>query len=307
VADGERFAVKELAWRRVEGIKDVELFEREAKLLRELDHRQIPRWIEDFEWGVGKHEALYIVEELREGRTVAQMLREEGRWSEERVVQMLRGVASVLMYLHEREVPIVHRDIKAANVMYEEGGEWVLLDFGAARDVVAGSVGGSTVAGTFGYMAPEQLLGRASAASDVYALGALCLELLTGQAPHHWMDYKHEVTIPARLQISVRLRGILGSMLEADVARRLPSAREVVRRLDEPERGGELVVLARSELERGERGGESLFGFSLVLLMTPVCMAPCIAAAFGVMPTMVFLSMCALALIVATPFLPAQD
>jgi serine/threonine protein kinase len=86
--------------------------------------------------------------------------------------------------LHARVPPVLHRDIKPANVILRPDGAPVLVDFGAVRTVFrAAAEGGSTVVGTFGYMPFEQYMGQASPASDLYALGATLLHVITGRGP----------------------------------------------------------------------------------------------------------------------------
>ncbi|HEY5959595.1 MAG TPA: hypothetical protein VIV60_23735, partial [Polyangiaceae bacterium] len=90
--------------------------------------------------------------------------------------------ADVFAYLHAQSPPVVHRDVKPGNIVQRPDGGFSLIDFGSVRDGLR-AAGGSTVVGTFGYMAPEQFQGRALPASDVYGVGATILTLLTGATP----------------------------------------------------------------------------------------------------------------------------
>lgn len=164
--------------------KDVELAEREARTLASLSHPRLPRYIEHFE----ENGVLYLVMEKIEGEDLAR-LRKAGRsFGPEEVMRMLEDVASALTYLHGRAPSIVHRDVKPGNVIRRPDGSFALVDLGAVRDRLKAG-GGSTVVGTFGFMAPEQFQGRASARSDVYGLGATALAMLTGEEPE---DLPHE-------------------------------------------------------------------------------------------------------------------
>src|SRR5262249_14534929 len=126
--------------------------------------------------------ALYLVTDFVEGDSLA-MLRKKGvRFSEADVVRFLRDTESTLAYLHGRAPPVIHRDIKPGNVIRRPDGSFALIDFGSVRDRMKPE-GGSTVVGTFGYMAPEQFQGRAMPCSDVYAAGATALALITGREP----------------------------------------------------------------------------------------------------------------------------
>jgi hypothetical protein len=164
--------------------KDVELAEREARTLASLDHPRLPRYIEHFEEGG----ALYLVMEKIEGESLSS-LRSRGRtMSPSEITTMLGDIGGALRYLHARAPAIVHRDIKPGNILRTPDGSFALVDFGAVRDRLKPG-GGSTVVGTFGYMAPEQFQGRAAPSSDVYGLGATALAMITGREPE---DLPHE-------------------------------------------------------------------------------------------------------------------
>lgn len=206
--------------------KDVELAEREARTLSSLDHRRLPRYFEHFE----EDGALYLVMEKIEGESLAS-LRKGGKggkggraMSVAEVTRMLEDIADALRYLHGRAPPVVHRDIKPGNIIRRPDGSFALVDFGAVRDRLR-PAGGSTVVGTFGFMAPEQFQGRASAASDVYGLGATAITMLTGVEPE---DLPHEglgIDVARALPkgTPAPLARALTAMLAPDPDRRLAS------------------------------------------------------------------------------------
>lgn len=172
LADQMVVAIKELSMRRADSLKTLELCEREARVLRQLDHPGIPHYLDDFHVGTGKQTSYYIVQELIEGRTLAEMM-ETKRFHETEILELAGAIVEILRYLHHRAPPVIHRDIKPGNIMVRtdrkitEPGAVVLIDFGAVRDVMKDpALGGSTVAGTFGYMAPEQFRGVATPATD---------------------------------------------------------------------------------------------------------------------------------------------
>jgi serine/threonine protein kinase len=164
--------------------KDVELAEREARTLSSLDHPRLPRYFEHFE----EEGALYLVMEKIEGESLAALRARGKTMSVTEVTRMLEDIADALGYLHRRAPVVVHRDIKPGNVIRRPDGSFALVDFGAVRDRLK-PAGGSTVVGTFGYMAPEQFQGRASPKSDVYGLAATAITMLTGTDPE---DLPHE-------------------------------------------------------------------------------------------------------------------
>jgi len=226
--EGRAVAIKRFTLRGAKSWKDVELAEREANVLASLTHPNLPRYIEHFEEGG----ALYLVMEKVEGESL-QALRRRGRpLSHDQAVRFLRDAAECLRYLHGHTPPIVHRDIKPGNVILRPDGSYCLVDFGSVRDRLKPE-GGSTVVGTFGFMAPEQFQGRAAPASDVYAVGATALCLITGQEPE---DLPHkglaiDVEAALRGQVDRRLVGALRSMLEPDPDRRPSSVDTVLRNM----------------------------------------------------------------------------
>jgi hypothetical protein len=202
----KRFEVKGAAsW------KEVELAEREAKVLSHLSHPNLPVYVDHFEEGG----SLYLVTEHIAGETVAS-LRAEGALGEREVLRFLADASSALDYLHGRTPPIVHRDIKPSNVIRRPDGSFAVIDFGAVRDRL--KITGSTVVGTFGYMAPEQFQGRAMPASDVYAVGTTAVAMLTGKEPE---DLPHKglgIDVEAALGPRARpaLVRALAAMVEPD-------------------------------------------------------------------------------------------
>ncbi len=176
--EGRPVAVKRFRIRGASSWKDVELAEREARVLARLRHPALPRYVDHFEEGG----CLYLVMELVEGESLASLRARGHAFDEDTVVRFLRNASVVLDYLHGQTPSVIHRDLKPANVVLRRDGSFAFVDFGAVRDTLR-SEGGSTVVGTFGYMAPEQFQGRAAPASDVYSIGATALALLTGREP----------------------------------------------------------------------------------------------------------------------------
>lgn len=176
--DGRAVAVKRFLVSHARSWKDVELAEREARVLSSLSHPALPAYVDHFE----EHGTLYLVMERVEGESLASLIKSGKRLSINELGNLLNTLAVVLEYLHTRVPPVIHRDIKPGNVIRRPDGKFCLVDFGSVRDGLRPE-GGSTVAGTFGYMAPEQFQGRALPATDVYGVGALLLSLITGKPP----------------------------------------------------------------------------------------------------------------------------
>ncbi len=197
--DKRRVAVKELHFEHLDNWKYLELFEREAKMLSMLDHRGIPE-VFDFFQGRSTVTTLYIVQEFIEGASLKQRMESGPMLGQQEVYDCALGLLDVLDYLHGRAPPVLHRDIKPSNVLIRPEGDAALVDFGG---VCFGwrppSVAGTTVVGTFGYMPPEQLLGQSGPTSDLYALGATLLHLVTGTPPHEFPFDSGRIEVPTDL------------------------------------------------------------------------------------------------------------
>jgi hypothetical protein len=185
----------------------------------------LPRYIDHFE----ENGALYLVMEQVEGESLAARRRRQAPLQQEQVLRFLTDAAACLRYLHGHAPPIVHRDIKPGNVLLRPDGSYCFVDFGSVRDRLKPE-GGSTVVGTFGFMAPEQFQGRAAPVSDVYAVGATALSLITGREPE---DLPHKglgIDVEAALRgvVDRRLIAALRSMLEPDPDRRASSVDEAL-------------------------------------------------------------------------------
>ncbi|MBI4819626.1 MAG: serine/threonine protein kinase [Deltaproteobacteria bacterium] len=222
---GAIVALKELPLGPAATLKTLELAEREATVLRQLHHPKIPRYLDHFISGQGKHSAHVLVQELIEGQDLSKEL-EARRFTEAEVMLVVEELLEVLAYLHSLSPPVIHRDIKPRNVIRRPDGGHALVDFGSVRDAMRDpDLGGSTIAGTFGFMAPEQLVGDAYPSSDLYGLGALAVNLLTRKAPatmgsdlrSAWVQYAY----PGPLT-----KAFLQRLIDPDPTRRPQSAAE---------------------------------------------------------------------------------
>ncbi len=263
---GQAVAIKRFDVRGAASWKDVDLAEREARVLQSLSHPRLPRYIDRFE----ENGALYLVMEKIEGASLAALKKRGATLAEKDVVRLLRDASEVLDYLHGRTPPVIHRDLKPGNVLQRPDGSFAFVDFGAVRDKLRPE-GGSTVVGTFGYMAPEQFQGRALPGSDVYALGATVLTMLTGsepeELPHRGLAI--DVRRALRGQASERLVGVLEKMLDPDPDRRASRIAPLLDRLgddrgrtagraprDEPRDQAPSDRFARRQARRAQRRAE---------------------------------------------------
>jgi len=162
-----RFALADSSW---SGFK---AYQREIEVLQQLEHPRIPRYLDSFETQVG----FCLVQEYKN----APSLVERRSFNPEDIKQIALSVLEILVYLQRRTPPIIHRDIKPENILVDKQLNAYLVDFGFARIRGGEMALSSVVAGTLGFMPPEEQFGRPlTEASDLYSLGATLICLLTG-------------------------------------------------------------------------------------------------------------------------------
>ncbi|PMB12470.1 serine/threonine protein kinase, partial [Fischerella thermalis CCMEE 5319] len=183
------------------------LFEREAQVLKNLNHPRIPKYRDYF---VLEHQSgskfpwFGLVQSYIPGTSLQKLIDKGQRFSESQVEKIAVEVLSILVYLHELNPPVLHRDIKPSNLIWGEDKRVYLVDFGAVQDQAVLEGATFTVVGTYGYVPIEQFAGRAVPASDLYALGATLIHLLTGMSP---ADLPHR---DARIHFTDRVSVDLG-------------------------------------------------------------------------------------------------
>jgi len=242
---GKHVAVKVLNRRFASDPETISRFVSEARAVNRIRHRNI---IDIFSFNVlagGRH---YFVMERLEGRTLAEVLAQERRFPVAVALRIAQGVASALDAAHE--AGITHRDLKPENVFLatERDGTYFpkLLDFGIAKladDDVAHRTGTGVVLGTPRYMAPEQARGkRVDHRADIYALGVMLHEMLTGEPPFHGDSavailLEHDASPPPPMSsvapdLPPALDAPVLAMLEKRAKDRPPSAGEAVAALE---------------------------------------------------------------------------
>ncbi|MEL7086177.1 MAG: serine/threonine-protein kinase [Cyanobacteria bacterium J06597_1] len=212
-----------------------ELFMREAQVLEKLgEHSQIPTLYAYF----GENNRFYLVQEFVLGTTLSSEAHRNGAFSSDQIQQILREVSLILSYVHSKNT--VHRDIKPANLIRrKDDGRLVLIDFGAVKQMgIAGMEempSSVTAIRSLGFSPPEQMSGHAvGPASDLYALAATCINLLTRKSPNRFFDTKRNCwTWQDEIELDERLTSILERMLHPSMAERYESATAVLRSLQE--------------------------------------------------------------------------
>ncbi|MEW6494906.1 MAG: serine/threonine-protein kinase, partial [Cyanobacteriota bacterium] len=218
------------------------LFNSEAETLEKLgNHDQIPRLLAYFE----EKEEFYLVQEFIDGHPLSAELSPGQRWSESQVIQFLQEVLSILEFVHGNGV--IHRDLKPDNLIRRSvDNKLVLVDFGAVKQVKMQSLVAlepmkalepieQTVAiGTPGYMPSEQGQGRPRPSSDIYALGMIGIQALTGLNPMHLAEdiETGEIIWRHQAQVNDGLAFILDKMVRHYFKHRYPSATEALQALE---------------------------------------------------------------------------
>jgi serine/threonine protein kinase len=239
-ASGRAVAVKVLDAARVRDEDAVERFRREAETARKLEHPNIVR-VMDVGASRGRH---YLVMELVRGGSLQKLLRREGA-DPARVLAVLADAARALAFAHERGV--VHRDVKPANILLTRAGKAKVADFGVARAIDHSSMTtDGKVIGTASYMSPEQARGeRATSAADVYAMGVILYEAITGRLPfesHSQLGflYQHAEVEPSRPEVRPPYPPALGELALGCLAKD-PAARPTMAQLADRLAGAALM------------------------------------------------------------------
>ena len=223
----QRVAIKALSLSQLTDWKSLDLFEREARVLANLDHPAIPKYLDYFHEDTAEDHQFYLVQELVVGESLAALVKKGWHSNEDEVKQIAVQVLEILDYLHRLSPSVIHRDIKPQNIIRRPDGQVFLVDFGAVQDDYRQTlIRGGTFVGTLGYMPPEQFRGQVFFASDLYALGATLLFLLTHRSPADLPQCRMKIDFRSGVQISPEFADWLEKMLEPAAEDRFKSAAE---------------------------------------------------------------------------------
>ena len=218
-------AIKALSLKRAKDWKAIELFDREAKILSQLDHPAIPAYIDHFQVDTEIDRQYYIVQTLAEGESLFDAVASGCKPTIDEAKDIAVQVLNILTYLHDLNPPVIHRDIKPQNLIRNAEGKIYLVDFGAVQDTFYTVTGGSTVVGTYGYMAPEQFRGQAYLSTDLYGLGTTLIYLLTGTDPAVLPQKKLKIDFSEFISLPADFANWLDRLLEPEPNRRFETAR----------------------------------------------------------------------------------
>ena len=212
------------------------LFAEEAECLARLgEHDCIPRLFAYFE----ENEEFFLVQELIEGHDLRQEFQAGRKWSESETIEFLQELLSILAVVHQQDDDIVHRDLKPANIMRRDrDSKLVLIDFGAVKRTsvvdrngeIKTIVDSTCIIGTPGYMSPEQAIGQPGKYSDIYAVGVLGIQALTGLTISELQllplnsESLQNVWQSLDTKVSDELKSILEKMIRFHYQQRYPNA-----------------------------------------------------------------------------------
>ncbi|WP_392479999.1 serine/threonine protein kinase [Nostoc sp. C110] len=231
-SDGENstVVVKLLAFGGTIQWDDLKLFEREAQILKQLNHPRIPRYIDYF--CIDDRTLWFgLIQEYIPGESLKEKLALGKRFTEKRARKIAGEILNILMYLHELNPGVLHRDIKPSNLIWGEDNRIYLVDFGAVQDKAAREGVTFTVVGTYGYAPMEQFGGRAVPASDLYALGATLIHLLTGISPSDLPQQDLRLQFADRVNLSPSFASWLQKLIEPAPEQRFTDARQALNAL----------------------------------------------------------------------------
>lgn len=219
-------AIKFLSLEKLKDWKKIELFQREAEVLAKLEHPAIPSYLDYFDIETDTDKAFYLVQQQAPGKSLFELVESGWRSTEKEVKNIAQQILEILIYLHSLDPPVIHRDIKPNNLIRSDEGKIYLVDFGAVQNTYYHTLmQGSTVVGTYGYMAPEQFRGKAVPATDLYSLGATILYLLTHRSPAELPQDTLKLDFRDSVAISEGFADWLEKILEPDLDDRFPDAK----------------------------------------------------------------------------------
>lgn len=210
--------------------EDLKLFERESQVLQQLQHPRIPRYRDYFPM---EDRTLWftLVQDYIPGESLKDLLVLGRHFDEAQIRKIAEEVLLILMHLHRLSPPILHRDIKPSNLIWGQDDHLYLVDFGAVQDRMGSEGATFTVVGTYGYAPVEQFGGRTVPASDLYALGATLIHLLTGISPADLPQRNLQIQFSDRVSITPHLVRWLQKLTEPALEKRFPTAESALEAL----------------------------------------------------------------------------
>lgn len=245
---------------------DLKLFEREAQVLKHLNHPRIPRYRDYF--SVEKEAGgglpwFGLVQDYISGSSLQQRLKNGQRFTQAEAKYIAIQLLNILIYLHELSPPVLHRDIKPSNIIWTDKGQVYLVDFGAVQERAKAEGVTFTVVGTGGYAPPEQLWGRAVPGSDLYALGATLIHLLTGISPANLPQHRMRLQFRDKVNLTPSFAQWIEKLTDPAPERRFSQARQSLSALKAVDNSSNTEGTAR-KARYGRIGGLALVQYAAI-------------------------------------------
>jgi serine/threonine protein kinase len=225
-------------------LDELRLFQREIEALQTLAHPATPKYLEYFEIDLPKDgKALTLVQSYIEGLSLQQMLQQSQQLTPAQALWVAKSILELLCYLHDRQPPIIHRDIQPSNILLATSPKAnrrnarnvcnvYLVDFGSIKTLNPHSDYTSfTIVGMAGYAPPEQMGRRAVKASDLYSLGASLVTGMTGIEPERLPRQGLQIEVDKVIDTNSAFVQWLQKMVEPNLDRRFQTADEALAEL----------------------------------------------------------------------------
>jgi eukaryotic-like serine/threonine-protein kinase len=220
-APGADLVLKTIALAEAPDWKALGRIETEAAALKSMSHQAIPRYVDAFRQDEPGSARFVLVMERIPGQSLAAVAESGRRFTEGEIELMMAELLEILAYIHSLRPPIIHRDVNPKNIIVRPDGSVALVDFSGVQDAVLLAYRDtSTMIGTAGYAPLEQISGRATVRSDLYAAAATAAFLLTRKHPSDLPLSGMRIDPGALVELSPRLRHVLDRYLEPDESRR---------------------------------------------------------------------------------------
>lgn len=226
-SNNKEFVLKELKLSNTEDWKTIDRFKKEIKNLKNLNHPNIPKYIDTIE----SDKIIAYVQEYIKGVSLQNMIENEIPISPEVLLSYIKQGLNILNYIHNLTPPLIHRDISPKNIIVN-GSNLYIIDLGIALNYNENNT--ITTAGTFGYMAPEQIIGQPTPQSDIYSFG-ITIASVINQVDVDKLPLKDNGKIDIEKSLSFlpkRIKTLLTSMTQKGTAKRLENAKKGIEYLN---------------------------------------------------------------------------
>ena len=231
VKPAEKVVIKFLIFSEEFQWQNLKLFQREADILQQIFHPLIPEYRDYF--SIDENNNWFaLVQEYIPGTSLKKLIENKQRFTEQNIRNIAIDILEILCYLHTLNPKVIHRDIKPSNLILGEDKRIYLIDFGAVKDSAAIQGATFTVVGTYGYAPVEQFGGRTVPASDLYALGATLIHLVTGTSPVDLPQKNMRIQFQDEVSLSPDLIRWITKLTEPDVDKRFRTAYQALQALN---------------------------------------------------------------------------